>query len=221
MTKTAQAVPAKPAVLDETTLLEGLEYLSRCDPDMGNIRKRYGIPPVWSREPGFSTLIYIILEQQLSLASAKAAYDRLLAAVNPLTPERFLALDDVALKRIGFSRQKIIYGRHLAAAIIIGSLDLEALGTMDDGAVKSELMKIKGIGAWTADIYLLRALLRANAWPGGDLALAVAVQEVKRLPIRPSPDELEMMSRIWEPWRAVAARLLWLYYLERPHNIRR
>jgi DNA-3-methyladenine glycosylase II len=221
MTETARAALAQPAILDESTLTEGLEYLSRRDAELAGIRKRFGPPPVWSREPGFATLIHIILEQQLSLASAKAAYERLLVACKPLTPERFLELDDVALKKIGFSRQKIIYGRHLAQEVAAGRLDLESLSAIDDSAVKSELMKIKGIGAWTADIYLLRALLRTNAWPSGDLALAIAVQEVKALHARPSTNELEAMSRIWEPWRAVAARLLWLYYLKRPRPAKR
>jgi len=171
---------------------------------------------MWAREPGFPTLIHIILEQQVSLASARAAYDRLLAAASPLTPARFLELDDVALKRIGFSRQKTAYGRELAWAVLDGHLNLAELHTLDDGTVRSELIKVKGIGPWTADIYLLMALRRPDVWPSGDLALAAAAQRVKRLASRPKPDELDALGASWHPWRAVAARLLWHYYLSEP-----
>jgi DNA-3-methyladenine glycosylase II len=171
---------------------------------------------MWAREPGFPTLIHIILEQQVSLASARAAYDRLLAAASPLTPDRFLELDDAQLKRIGFSRQKTAYGRELAGAILGGRLDLAGLETLDDADVRSELTGIKGIGPWTADIYLLMALRRPDVWPSGDLALASAAQRVKRLAARPTPDELDTLGADWAPWRAVAARLLWHYYLSEP-----
>lgn len=168
---------------------------------------------MWEREPGYHTLLQIILEQQVSLASARAAYNRLVAATDPLTPERFLKLDDVALKAIGFSRQKIGYGRDLSRAIMQGHLDVEKLGGLDDDGVRSELVKIKGIGRWTADIYLLMALRRADIFPAGDLALQVALQNVQGLAKRPTTDELAVMSERWQPWRAVAARLLWHYYL--------
>jgi DNA-3-methyladenine glycosylase II len=171
---------------------------------------------MWAREPGFPTLIHIILEQQVSLASAKAAYQRLLAAASPLTPDRFLELDDAALKRIGFSRQKTAYSRELARAVLSGRLDLAELETRDDVTVRSELTQIKGIGPWTADIYLLMALRRPDVWPSGDLALATAAQRVKRLASRPTPDELDALGAKWKPWRAVAAWLLWHYYLSDP-----
>ncbi len=175
----------------------------------------FGTPPEWFREPGFPTLVHIILEQQVSLASARAAFARLLALAAPLTPERFLALDDAELKGAGFSRQKILYGRHLAEAVGGGELNLEAFGAMEDAEVKAALTRVKGIGSWTADIYLLMCLRRPDAWPAGDLALAVAVQEVKRLASRPAPLELAAVAEAWRPWRAVAARLLWNYYLNR------
>jgi DNA-3-methyladenine glycosylase II len=151
----------------------------------------------------------------VSLASARVAFTRLLSLASPLTPERFLALDDAALKGAGFSRQKTLYGRHLAEAVAEGHLNLEALGEMDDAEVKAELVKVKGIGSWTADIYLLMSLRRPDAWPAGDLALAVAMQEVKRLQARPAPLELAAIAEAWCPWRAVGARLLWNYYLNR------
>ncbi|HJQ69181.1 MAG TPA: DNA-3-methyladenine glycosylase 2 family protein [Blastocatellia bacterium] len=199
--------------LDEASLARGVRYLSKRDADLARIVKEFGPPPMWEREEGFHTLIHIILEQQVSLASARAAYNRLLEAVMPLTPAGFLKLDDASLKRIGFSRQKTDYGRALALAIRDDRLNLAALGARPDAEVKTELMKVKGIGHWTADIYLLMALRRPDIWPSGDLALAVAVERVKRLSARPTNEELTAISHGWRPWRAVAARLLWHFYL--------
>jgi DNA-3-methyladenine glycosylase II len=177
---------------------------------------------MWNRRPGFSTLLHIILEQQVSLASARAAFDRLRAAASPLTPARFLEFDDAQLKAIGFSRQKTAYGRHLAQSLMEGHFKLTALKKMDDATARAELLKLKGIGPWTADIYLLMALRRPDVWPSGDLALAVAVQKVHRLPARPTPDELEEVGAAWRPWRAIAARVLWHYYLsDQTRSVRR
>ena len=201
--------------LTRETFEQGLHVLSDQDPDLATILTRLGPPPMWEREPGFPTLIHIILEQQVSLASAKAAYDRLRETASPLTATRFLDLDDATLKTIGFSRQKTAYGRHLARAISSGRLDLTALATMDDTTARSELVKIKGIGPWTADIYLLTALRRPDVWPSDDLALAAAAQAVKRLASRPTPDRLEALGTSWKPWRAVAARMLWHFYLSK------
>ncbi|MDX6269060.1 MAG: DNA-3-methyladenine glycosylase [Acidobacteriota bacterium] len=207
---------SKPKILTARSYAEGLRELGARDRDLARLHAEFGTPPVWFREPGFQTLVHIILEQQVSLASAQVAFTRLVALTSsPLTPESFLALDDVQLKGAGFSRQKIVYGRHLAEAVAGGRLNLEAFGGMDDEAVKAELTSVKGIGAWTADIYLLMSLRRPDAWPTGDLALAVAMQEVKRLAARPAPVELEEMAEAWRPWRAVGARLLWHHYLQR------
>jgi DNA-3-methyladenine glycosylase II len=204
-----------PMSLDEDALARGLSYLSARDPDLARVLDEFGPPPMWERETGFPTLLRIILEQKISLASAGAVYDRLEAIRRPLTPERFLELDDATLKTIGFSRRKIDYVRDLACFIIEGRLDLSALDGMEDEAARAELFKIKGIGPWTADIYLLRALLRPDVWPRGDLALAVAAQRVKGLTSYPGPEELDALGALWKPWRAVAARLLWHYYLNR------
>ena len=202
-----------PASLTEETFRQGLHFLSDRDPDLAQILTKLGPPPMWAREPGFPTLVHIILEQQVSLASARAAYDRLLETPSPLTPVRFLELDDATLKVIGFSRQKTAYGRSLATALVDGHLNLVKLAAMDDTTVRAELIKIKGIGPWTADIYLLMALRRPDIMPSADLALATAAQKVKGLASRPTPDELNTLSHNWKPWRAVAARLLWHYYL--------
>lgn len=199
--------------LSNDGLERAVRLLSRRDGDLRRVVKQFGVPPMWARESGFSTLLHIILEQQVSLASARAAHNKLLEVASPLTPRRFLRLDDSTLKTVGFSRQKTLYGRELARSIVKGLLDLDALSSMDDATVRSELIKIKGIGRWTADIYLLMVLRRPDIWPTGDLALAVAAQKVKGLRIRPSQQELDEMSAAWKPWRAVAARILWHYYL--------
>ncbi|MBW1780262.1 MAG: DNA-3-methyladenine glycosylase 2 family protein [Deltaproteobacteria bacterium] len=204
---------AKPIRLNKRILLEGVQYLESKDEHLRWIRSKFGLPPLWKREQGFNTLIHIILGQQVSLASAKAAYKKLLMNRNPLTPANFIKLSDDQLKRIGFSRQKTSYGRNVAHAIIEGRLDLSEFAYLNDMEAKERLMKIRGIGSWTADIYLLTALGRPDIWPNGDLALAVAVQKLKGLGKRPSPGELRTMSLEWKPWRAVAARILWHYYL--------
>lgn len=201
------------APLDDVRLAVAAHDLAARDPDLAAIVARWGPPPLWARPPGFSTLIYIILEQQVSLASARAAYDRLLALAAPLTPVSFLALDDATLRAAGFSHQKTAYGRHLAQAVLSGQLDLEALAGLDDDDVRAKLTAVKGIGRWTADVYLLMALLRPDVWPVGDLALVTAVQNVKRLERRPGGAAMVEMGEAWRPWRAVAARLFWVHYL--------
>jgi DNA-3-methyladenine glycosylase II len=200
-------------ILDEQFFAHAARDLSQRDADLAAIIEKYGLPPLWTREPGFPTLVYIILEQQVSLASARALYQRLLEAVKPFTPARFLKLTETEMRRLGFSRQKAHYTRLLAEAIHRKQFALHKLHELEDKIVREQLMALKGIGNWTADIYLLSALRRPDIWPTGDLALATAVQEVKRLRKRPSPEKLELMSKPWRPWRAVAARLFWHAYL--------
>ncbi|UCG51338.1 MAG: DNA-3-methyladenine glycosylase 2 family protein [Candidatus Latescibacterota bacterium] len=202
-----------PTPLTRTTFKKGIRALTARDRRLERIVKDIGPPPMWARKPGFSTLLYIILEQQVSLASAKAAYDRLLIAASPLTPKRFLGLSARSLRAIGFSRQKTEYGRALAKSIINRRLDLSALVGMPDTDAKRELMDHRGIGPWTADIYLLQALRRPDVWPSADLALAVAIEEVLGLAARPKTEEIDSIGECWRPWRAIAARVFWHYYL--------
>jgi DNA-3-methyladenine glycosylase II len=201
------------AILNEEIFSQGVRFLTGRDEHLAEVVQTYGKPPLWVREPGFPTLVYIILEQQVSLTSAKAAFDRLQAAVKPLTPRAFLKLNDAELLRIGFSRQKTLYTRLLAQSLARRHFDLRYLQDLPDDSAHKMLVAFKGIGRWTADIYLLSALRRPDIWPTGDLALATAVQEVKRLRKRPSPEKLEALSAPWRPWRAVAARLFWHAYL--------
>jgi len=200
-------------VLDRESLLVAVKALTETDPHLRRVVNRYGSPPLWGREPGFPSLLKIILEQQVSLASAQATYDKLLARVNPLTPEGLLSLSDEELKVAGFSRQKTRYVRILAEAIISGSLDLDGLNHLDDEEVTSTLTFLTGIGPWTAGIYLLMIMGRPDVWPRGDLALLSAMRDVKELDHVPSNDEAEVIAEGWRPWRAVAARILWHYYL--------
>jgi DNA-3-methyladenine glycosylase II len=211
----AQVAPAPLARLSEEFFAQAVLELAQRDPDLAMVLEKYGSPPLWVREPGFPTLVYIILEQQVSLASARALYQRLQEAVRPFTPTRFLRLTETEMRELGFSRQKTHYTRLLANAIKRRQFDLHALHDLHDDHAREKLIALKGIGRWTADIYLLSALRRPDIWPVGDLALATAVQEVKRLRQRPSPEKLEKMSAPWKPWRAVAARLFWHAYLSK------
>jgi len=200
-------------ILNQEFFVQAARELCGRDADLAAVITKYELPPLWQREPGFPTLLYIILEQQVSLASARALYSRLQQAVRPLTPGRFLKLTESEMRQMGFSRQKTHYTRLLADAIQRRRLKLSQLHALEDHLAREQLMALKGIGNWTADIYLLSALRRPDIWPIGDLALATAVQEVKRLRQRPSPEKLETMSAPWRPWRAVAARLFWHAYL--------
>jgi DNA-3-methyladenine glycosylase II len=213
MAAPALAAVTTKVILDEQFFVHAARELSERDADLAAVINKYGVPPLWIREPGFPTLVYIILEQQVSLASARALYQRLQEAVKPFTPGRFLKLTEAEMRRLGFSRQKTHYTRLLAEAIHRKQFALDTLHELEDELVREQLIALKGIGNWTADIYLLSALRRPDIWPTGDLALATAVQEVKRLRKRPSPERLEKMSTPWRPWRAVAARLFWHAYL--------
>lgn len=176
------------------------------------VNEKYGEPPLWDREPGFATLLQIILEQQVSLASAKACFDKLSASIGSVVPDAVMSLSDAELKAIGFSRQKTSYARHLSEAILEGSLDLDRLHLLSDADVKKELVSLKGIGEWTSDIYLLMALLRPDVMPKGDIALHSAWHRLSGEP-RPSSDDFLVIAERWKPYRSVAARMLWHFYL--------
>ena len=201
-------------VLDHLSLREAVSRLAARDPDLAGVVARYGVPPLWDRPPGFASLVRIILEQQVSLASALAAYTRLQDRLGEVTPAAFLTLDGDQLKAVGFSRQKARYARLLAEALLSGDFDLDGLGSLPDGEVRARLQSLKGIGPWSADIFLLMALCRADIWPRSDLALVQAVARLKRLPALPTPQEFEQIGEAWRPYRSAAARLAWFEYLE-------
>jgi DNA-3-methyladenine glycosylase II len=205
-----------PQPLTEGRLLAAVDDLAAADPSLGAVVRRFGPPPLWAREPGFPTLVHLILEQQVSLASAQAAFDRLRVAADPLTPSTLLALDDAQLLAVGFSRQKARYARALATAIADGSLDVNGLARLDDDDVDATLTALPGIGPWTSTIYRLMVLLRPDAWPEHDIALAQALAELRGLSARPDAAEMLTLAEAWRPRRAVAARILWHHYLSTP-----
>jgi DNA-3-methyladenine glycosylase II len=180
---------------------------------LAGIHAKYGDPPLWRRAVGFTTLVHIILEQQVSLKSAKAMLVRLEGMIAPFTPERFVELGVDHLRSLGVTRQKSAYLIDLSTSIVKGDLSFTKLARMSDDDVRMMLTRIKGIGSWSADVYLLMAMRRADIWPAGDLALAVAMKELMGLATRPGPVELERWAEQWRPHRAVAARMLWQYYL--------
>ncbi|HEY3579639.1 MAG TPA: hypothetical protein VGK82_03815 [Pyrinomonadaceae bacterium] len=202
-------------MLTQKTLALAARELAARDELLAAIHATYGDPPLWQRATGFRTLVHIILEQQVSLSSAKSMLLRLETAIKPFTPERFLELGEMHLRGLGVTRQKAAYLLHLAESIVSGRLSLRGLARLSDDRVLVQLTGIKGIGLWSANIYMLMAMRRADIWPAGDLALAVAIKELKGLEARPSPEELEEIAERWRPHRAVAARMLWQYYLGR------
>ncbi len=204
--------------LTPDSLAEGVAELARRDPHLAAVVARHGAPPLWDRPPGFETLVQIILEQQISLSAGRAAYARLERLAGAVTPERVGALTESDLRGAGLTRQKSAYVRGLALAIVAGEFDPDGLAALDDEDARAALIKLRGVGAWTADIYLLMALGRADVWPSGDLALVAAIREVKRLRSLPNAERIGRITRSWSPWRAVAARVLWHHYLSTPRS---
>jgi DNA-3-methyladenine glycosylase II len=199
--------------LNAASLADSCRILAERDEDLAFIFNNFGTPPLWEREESFATLVHIILEQQVSLASALSAFNKLREKVGEITPETVLKLSDEEMKAAYFSRQKTVYARDLAKAIVTKTLDLDNLKNLSDEEAKDELKKIKGIGEWTANIYLLMALLRPDIMPKGDLALHVGWQKLKKSAHRPNSDEFLQIAEKWQPFRATAARLLWHFYL--------
>jgi DNA-3-methyladenine glycosylase II len=206
---------ASPAELDVVALERAVRSLARRDPALAAIVRRHGQPPLWPRDPGFETLIRIVLEQQVTLDSGRAAFERLARVAGNPSPEAIAALDESVLRSAGITRQKSRYLVGLARMVVAGELDLELVGRLSDDEARPALMTVPGIGSWTADVYLLMALRRPDAWPSGDIALASAAQAALGLDRRPAADELILLAERWRPWRAAAARLLWHDYLSR------
>ena len=180
--------------------------------------EQHGGPPLWDRKPGFATLAQIILEQQVSLASGRAAFARLERVAGQMTAARLARLTDRAVRGAGLTRQKSDYVRGVARAVVRDEFDIAGLASLDDEAAHAALVTLRGIGPWSADIYLLMALGRRDIWPRHDLALAAAMREIKRLRTLPTPDRQLEIGEAWRPWRAVAARILWHHYLSTPRR---
>jgi DNA-3-methyladenine glycosylase II len=202
-----------PDVLNDKSLAVAAKSLSLEDEDFARTLAILGPPPLWDREPGFVTLIRIILEQQVSLASADAMYQRLQKNISPLTPATIIEAGEPFLRSFGITRQKAAYFINVAQAVQSGELDLELLEQESEEVAIKKLMSVKGIGQWTAKVYLLMALCRPDVWPIGDVALATAFKNLKSMSERPTQPELDEIAMAWRPHRATAARMLWHYYL--------
>ena len=200
-------------MLTENTLYRAANTLARRDNDLASVFKSLGPPPLWARPAGFATLVKIILEQQVSLASAASMFERLKKNTIPFHPARLIELGEAHLKSQGLTRQKTAYCLDLAEALNNRRLRLSRLSLMTDEDVRAALMEIKGLGSWSADVYLLMVLRRPDIFPATDLALVTAVTELKQLPARPNTNQLLEMAEPWRPYRSVAARMLWQFYL--------
>lgn len=199
--------------LDEDTFAQGVELLTREDKALADIVSKHGFPEFWQREPGFETLVLLILEQQVSLESGAAVHKRLRELAGRVTPDRIAGFDEGDLRDIGFTRQKAGYVIGLARALVGGDLDLDKLKALDFSDASSMLQEIRGIGRWTAEAYLLSAERLTDVFPVTDRALQVGTGEVLAMKTVPTPDELEILSLPWRPIRSVAARLIWHAYL--------
>ena len=199
--------------LNESTLAAAARSLARRDSMLASILRENGPPPLWARKPGFPTLVHIILEQQVSLASAASIFARVRQNTVPFRPSRMIELGEQHLKSMGLTRQKTAYCLDLSESLTGGRLRLSQLSRMNDDEVREALMQVKGIGRWSADIYLLMAMLRPDVWPAHDLALAIAVRRLKGLTAVPRQDALQKMAEGWRPFRSVAARMFWQHYL--------
>lgn len=201
-----------PAAEPDERLRPAMEALAAADSDIAEAYADCGLPPVRASAPGFAGLMRMIAGQQVSVQSAAAIIQRLEARVDPLTPERFLEAGDDDLKAVGLSRPKMRYGRLLAEAIAGGALDIDGMAGLQDDDAIAALTSVKGIGRWTAEIYLLFALGRPDIWPVGDLALCIAAQHLKKLDTRPDAKAMTTLGEAWRPHRSTAARFLWHLY---------
>ena len=195
------------------------DKLAKKDKHLRKIITTHGYPPMWQRKPTFETLVHIILEQQVSLASAKAALVKLREKIGRITPENLLDLTDAEMKSCYFSRQKMIYARQLASVIVNGELSLKKIQKSPDDEIRNELKKIKGIGDWTVDVFLVMALQRTDIFPVGDLAVVQSLKKVKQLPHGVTKEEILLIAESWKPHRSVAAMILWHNYLRQKRAI--
>jgi len=200
---------------NEDNFISLCDKLARKDKDLKAVIKQHGYPPLWGRVPSFATLIHIILEQQVSLASAKAAFLKLEAKIGRITPEKVLVLTDEEMKACYFSRQKIIYARHLANALITDKFSINKIVSLNDEALRNEMKKLKGIGDWTIDVFMMMALHRCDCFPTGDIAVMKSIKEVKCLDNNTSKEEILVIANKWKPYRTIAAFILWHAYIKK------
>src|SRR5436309_2127225 len=197
--------------LTNASLATAAAALAARDKHLASVYESHGPPPMWGRRPGFPTLLRIVLEQQVSLVSARAMFERLKSNIEPFTAHRFIESGETYLRSLGVTRQKAHYCVQVAQAFTNG--EPSQVARMNDEDAHQALLSIKGVGPWTANIYLLMALRRPDIWPDGDIALATALGRLRKLNTRPSFAELARIAQAWRPYRSVAARMLWQYYL--------
>ena len=191
------------------------DKLSQKDKHLKQVIGQYGYPPMWTRPNTFQTLILTILEQQVSLASAYAAFKKLKQRIGFVTADKILSLPDTELRACYFSRQKIVYARALATAVKEKTISLKKLALADETSVRTELKKIKGIGDWTVDVYLMHALQRSDLFPLGDIALLKSMKEVKQLSQTITKAEMLEIAESWRPYRTIASMILWHAYIQK------
>ncbi len=191
---------------------EDIKRLLAKDTMFSLIHEKYGAPPNWSRPQGFVSLSKIILEQQVSLASANAHFLKLDSHVKEFTPSRISLLTDAEMRNCQISRQKATYLRALSNSIIRREIDLEALPALNEGEIRKQLTGIKGIGEWTADIYLMFCLQSKDIFPVGDIAV---INTVKELSDAKTKEDILLLAERWRPHRSLAAYFLWHYYLKK------
>ena len=202
-------------IQDEQHFIQLCSWCLNTEPKLNPVISSFGFPPFWHREPNFATLILTILEQQVSLASAKSAYNKLVGKIGLVTPEKLVNLKDEELKSCYFSRQKIVYTKNLANEIMSGNLDLNELNNLSEPEIRSILIQLKGIGNWTIDMYLLMSLHFADIFPPGDLATIKSVYELDLVPATFSKEEIVSFMQKFSPFQSVATYILWHSYIER------
>jgi len=205
-----------PFRLDDARVREGMDYLAQLDPRFAEARTVYGDPPLRTAEEGFSALLRSIIGQQVSVFAARSIWDRVAAAVDPVTPENLLRLSDEELRACGLSNNKVKFARSLALDTVERRIVFEDLPALDDEALVTTLTQAKGIGRWTAEIYMMFALGRPDVMPANDLGLVVAAQHLLKLRTRPEPERLLKLSKPWRPWRTVASLFLWHFRRNMP-----
>ena len=203
-------------VLDAANLKKAMRHLAKVDPDFARVLKEVGHPELREVPSGFGGLMRSIVGQQVSVHAARSIWLRLEAAVPSMEPADFLMVGDEQLRAVGLSAAKMKYGRSLATDIVEGRIDFAALAELEDEAAITMLTQAKGIGRWTAEIYLMFAHGRPDIMPGLDLGLVVAAQHLKKLRKRPDAKRLIKMAEAWRPWRSAAALLLWHYRRNMP-----
>jgi DNA-3-methyladenine glycosylase II len=191
------------------------DVLSKKDTHLRAIIKRHGYPPMWTRPNTFQTLVLTILEQQVSLASAYAAFKKLKLKTGYVTPAKLLRLTDEEMRACYFTRQKMGYARGLAEAVVKQKINLKKLATLPDEEVREILIQLKGIGHWTIDVYLMHALQRTDLFPLGDIALVNSLKETKGLPKDTSKEAMLKITEPWRPYRTIASMILWHSYIKR------